>query len=116
MAMTKHPDPEKVKPAEHRADVKVETPVAPVAVSPVVAKALAKDGRDVLAVPQTPDVHGAPAAVGKVGPGDAVVVQECLNALAKVTDEGSLQAILAAVQGRVGVPEKIEPKQSGHTV
>ncbi len=146
MAMTKHPDPEKVKPsgpAPHQDDaarvdageyrtapgvsvpaVTPHDPGRPVAsagpivdVSPVVAKALAKDGRDAKPGPAVgPDPHGAPAAAGKSGPGDEAVVVECLNALSKITDAGSLARVLAAVQGRVGVPEKIEPKASGHTV
>jgi hypothetical protein len=62
-----------------------------------------------------PDPHGAPVASAK-GPGDEAVVQECLTALSKITDAGSLARVLAAVQGRVGTPEPIAPKASGHTV
>lgn len=100
-------------------------PPAPVGVSSVMAKAIAKDTRDATVVRETReaiqarqmkegDLHGAPRAVGPVV-GDEQAVAEALQAIAKVTDPGSLQRLLATVQGRVGKPEHREPKAPGHT-
>jgi len=86
MATTRQPDPEKGQPE------RIVTPEVKAQPAVKATEAAARAGKPVR-MAEAPPV------------GDEATVGECLQALGRITDPGSLATIKAAVDGRVG-PEK----------